>query len=793
MEPHVDASQWVEQALAPTSDPAWVMLETGYDPTREAGIEARFAIGNGFLGVRAARSVSRGPIWTSYQHNLSWASWPRTYVAGLFDTPNTEPPVPALVPAPDWLRCRIWINGEVALIRSGEMLAHYRWLDMRRGLMITEWHQRHPSGRIVRMRTLRFVSQADRALAGQLLTLAVDGEPAAVRLDVSFEALGSALESTSSSPDLAVWHTYQSAKTLAIAGMAELHLDGSAQPPEASETLNRCWRWTSVPGQEATLLRLAAFVLGDAPPHGEDSAAERATAAIDDARKAGWRAVLAAHERAWSERWADSDVEIEGDDEAQRAVRFAIYHLISAADPADERVSVGARALTGDSYLGHVFWDTEIYLLPFYTLTWPQAARALLMYRYHTLPGARAKAARMGYRGAFYAWESADTGEETTPEKIIDPNGRVIQVLCGIQEWHIVADVAYAVWRYWEATGDDAFMREAGAEILLETARFWASCAAQEQDGRYHIRGIIGPDEYHEHIDDNAFTNVMARWTLQRAADLVARLREAWPEHWQGLARRLGLGDEELAHWREVAERLVVHFDPQTGLFEQFEGYFGLEDIDIAQYEGRTVPMDVVLGRERTQRSQVIKQADVVAMLALLPEAFDRGIAEENFRYYEPRCGHGSSLSHAMHAVVAARLGQMQMAIHHFQKTAATDLGQTTVASAGGIRIAAQGGLWQAAILGFAGLSVSPEGVTLRPSLPPHWRSLAFRLHWRGRRLHLRITQNPDAVNASLEGGEPMTLTVGDQPISLAKGATERFLMTPAPEQRRTTASHSGE
>ncbi|HYN38050.1 MAG TPA: hypothetical protein VES39_02240, partial [Rhodospirillales bacterium] len=497
---------WLDRALTPTADPAWVLSETGYDPTREAGIEARFAVGNGFLGVRGSRSVSRGPSWTTWQHSLSWASWPRTYVAGLFDTPNTEPPVPALVPGPDWLRVRLWIDDELLLLRSGKLLEHRRHLDMRRGLLVTDWRQRVASGREVRVRTLRFVSQADRAVGGQTLWLDTGSTPAAVRLEASFEAMGSALEHVASEPGLELWRTAQSGKALAAAGWAELTTDGISLPAEMPEPLRWCWAWTSEPGRPALLARLAAFARTEGPggdPRGV------ARAALDRARSIGWKETLRAHERAWENRWRDSDVVIDGDEAAQQAVRFAIYHMIAAANPEDERVSVGARALTGDAYLGHVFWDTEIYLLPFYTLTWPEAARAMLMYRWHTIGGARGKAARLGCRGAAWAWESADTGEETTPERVIDPNGRVIDVLCGLQEWHITADIAYAVSRYWELTGDDAFLLQAGAEMLLEAARFWASCARLEDDGRYHIRGVIGPDEYHEGINDNAYTNEM--------------------------------------------------------------------------------------------------------------------------------------------------------------------------------------------------------------------------------------------------------------------------------------------
>jgi trehalose/maltose hydrolase-like predicted phosphorylase len=320
------------------------------------------------------------------------------------------------------------------------------------------------------------------------------------------------------------------------------------------------------------------------------------------------RRSLAAHEAAWQERWDASDVIIEGDDEAQEALRFAVYHLTSAANPADETVSVGARGLTGDAYFGHVFWDTEIYLLPFYTAVWPEAARAMLMYRYHTLRGAREKATTTGYKGALYAWESADTGEEATPERVVGPKGAMIDILTGRMEQHISADVAYAVWQYWRATGDDAFFIDAGAEILLETARFWASRALAEADGKRHIRHVIGPDEYHEDVDDSAFTNVMARWNIARGLETIEVMRTRSPERAGALCERLALGEAELADWHDAVGRIVTGRDPSTGLYEQFAGYHQLEPLDLALYADRKLPIDAVIGRDRTLRSQVVKQ-----------------------------------------------------------------------------------------------------------------------------------------------------------------------------------------
>ncbi len=769
----------MQDALEPTDDPSWVLHENGYDLVRESSIESRFAIGNGFLGVRAARAVSRATTWLAWLPSPAWASWPRTYVAGLFDMPNTDPPVPALVPVGDWLRVRILLDGKKLLLRRGTILEHRRTLDLRRGTLLARWQQRAPSGAVALLRTLRLVSQDDRALGLQFCRLELDRDNIEVTLDAWVEGAGMGMDPTRTEPDLCVWRTAETHKSVAIAAAVTLQLDGQARAPDAAGPLHWTWRWRSVAGQNVTLERLVAMARGDTPDADPGPAA---ASALERARAAGGAAVRAAHEAAWAGRWQASDVAIEGDPELERALRFAVYHLNSAANPDDPCVSVGARGLTGDAYLGHVFWDTEIYLLPFYIATWPEAARTLLMYRFRTLAGARAKAARGGWRGALYAWESADTGEETTPERVIGPAGTPVEVLSGRQEQHIAADVAYAVWKYWRVTGDDGFLLEAGAEIVLETARFWASRATLEADGRRHIRGVMGPDEYHEGIDDNAYTNGLARWNIFRALEVAALLRARWPARWEELATRLGLDAAELAQWDEAARTLVTGLDEATGLIEQFAGFFALEPVDLTRFAGRRLPVDVVLGRERTQRAQVVKQADVVALLALLPDEFDDAARLANFRTYEPRCAHGSSLSRSMHALVAARLGEMALALRYLQETAAIDLSDSAADSAGGVHIAALGGLWQAVMLGFAGVSLAGDTPALTPRLPPHWRSLGFRLCWRGRLVRIRISQGGQEVEAVLEAGEAMTLRVhGTQRALRLAGSPPPASPPPAP------------
>jgi trehalose/maltose hydrolase-like predicted phosphorylase len=754
------------QALQPTQDSSWVLTHEGYNVLTENAVESRFALGNGFLGMRASRPVSRGPTWVSWLGHIRWASWPRCYVAGLFDRPNTVPPVPALVPVADWSHVTLVLDGNPQLLLDGEYLASVRQLDMRRGILLSDLSYRAHAGITICSGELRLVSLADRAVALQLLRFSLDRDGIDVTLEANFAMAGMGMEPLQLDRDVCAWRTEGSGKAVAMAGSVTLRADGRPLVPERSFSLRWIWRWRSVAGQELELDRLVTVARSD---RWADDPALVAADAMARGRALGWRGVLAAHETAWRQHWDASDVIIEGDDKVQEAVRFAVYHLTSAANPEDECVSVGARGLTGDAYFGHVFWDTEIYLLPFYVGVWPEAARALLMYRYHTLHGARAKAAHFGFRGALYAWESADTGEETTPERVIGADGTPVEILTGRMEHHISADVAYAVWQYWRFTRDDDFFLRAGAEMLLETARFWASRAVAEADGKRHIRHVIGPDEYHEDVDDNAFTNVMARWNIGRGLETMDLLRERWPNHAAALREKLALGDDELADWRDAIARIVTGLDAATGIYEQFAGYHKLQPLDLSLYADRKMPIDVVIGPERTQRSQVVKQADVVALIALLPDEFPGAAAKANFRYYEPRCAHGSSLSAGIHALVAARLGETETALRFLRQAAIADL-ELDPNSAGGIRIAGLGGLWQAIILGFAGLDLKSDMLGIDPRLPPHWRSLSFRVCWRGRSVAIRIAGK--TAQATLVDGEGMEIRIAVTRGKLTPGVT---------------------
>lgn len=754
----------MHNVMRPTDDPKWTLTHEGCSVFTESALESRFALGNGFLGTRGSRSHTRGPTWVSWLGNIKWASWPRCYVAGLFDWPNMVRPVPVLMPVADWSRFRIVLDGKPHLLWGGTHLAIARTLDLHRGELFTETTYRTDGGIIIRGNELRLVSQADRSVGLQLVRFSLDRDGVDVLLEASFGMGGLDMEPLWLEPDLGAWRTQNSERGVAMAGAVTLRAGDGLLVPERPFSLRWIWHWRSVAGQMIEIDRMVAVARADSP---KDDPAPAAKAALARSQASGWRAVLAAHEVAWQNRWRDADIVVEGDDTVQRALRFAGYHLISAANPEDERVSVGARGLTGDAYFGHVFWDTEIYLLPFYTMVWPDAARAMLMYRFHTLPAARRKAAEMGCKGALYAWESADTGDEVTPESVVGPGDTMIEVRTGKMEIHISADIAYAIWQYWRVTGDDTFFVEAGAEILLETARFWASRAIAEQDGARHIRHVIGPDEYHEDVDDNAFTNVMARWNIIRALEAIDVLTKRWPNHAAALSNKLAIGGAELADWRDAAAGMVTGLDPATRIYEQFAGYHKLEPVDLSLYSGGKAPIEMLIGQERIQRSQVIKQADVVALEALLPEEFPGPIAEVNFNLYEPRCTHRSSLSAGMHALVAARLGDSTRALAHLHRAAATDL-ELDPDSAGGIRIAGLGGVWQAVVLGFAGLDLTGDGITINPRLPLKWQSVSFRVHYRGRAVQVRVART--TVTIAISDGPPVTVRIAGATRTLEGG-----------------------
>jgi kojibiose phosphorylase len=742
-------------------DREWLLVEEGFTLIREHEIESLFAIANGYVGNRG--SLAEGTALSS----------PATFVAGIFKQLDVPGSVPELMILPDWTGVRIWIDNYPLSIEHGRVLEHRRILDLRRGMLWREWRHRDPDGRITRIVAFRFASISDRHLLLHSVTLTPENYSSVVRFEsymkvadgaVSLLApewktrvssarpnvLPLALRAPGRDTTVAFGVTSQMASSSDITGKRAVGVNerGIVDDCKINVEVGKVYR----------LNRLVSVYSSRESANPFECAMEH----LQEVVPKGIQAAASAHAQEWESRWHAADVEVEGDDSLQSALRFAGYHLISACNPDDGSVSIGARTLSGPAYKGHVFWDTEIYMLPFYVFTHPKSARALLEYRYHTLEAAREKAHSFGFRGAMYPWESADTGEEVTPKSAILPNGEVIAVRSGEMEVHVTADIAYGVWRYWEATADDDFFLQFGAEIMLECARYWASRGVMASDARYHIRSVIGPDEYHEGVDDDAYTNLMAAWNLQRGVETAEILRLRWPNRWLELASRLQYTDQEIRTWFRLAGAMFTGFDPQTLLFEQFRGYFSTESVDLESYEPRSSTMDEILGHERIQQTNVVKQADVILANYLLSDETTAEVRTANFRYYESRTAHGSSLSPSIHALTAARIGDSHLAEKYLKQASEIDLGNNMGNSAGGVHAAALGGLWQALVFGFAGLAPYSSGLSFAPRLLPQWRHLAFALQWRGR--ILRISIGASEVHVAVKGSEPLELRIEGGP-----------------------------
>ena len=501
-----------------------------------------------------------------------------------------------------------------------------------------------------------------------------------------------------------------------------------------------------------------AAVVGDASKQPEP---EAALAHVKDAACAGFDALLAEQERAWGERWDHADVVIEGDDHLQLATRFALFHLMASVRDSGE-APVGARGVTGTGYRGHVFWDADTFVLPFLAATHPASARAMLEYRIRRLPAALEAARELRRAGARFPWESARSGRDVTPRSARDRTGRLVPIRTGQLEEHVVAQVAWAACHYLDWTGDQAFADGPGLTLLVETARYWASRVRTEPGGSAHIYGVIGPDEYHEPVDDNAFTNMMARWNLRRAAEM-ADTSDA-----RGAA--VAADVKERQRWRAVADALVDGYDATTGIYEEFAGFGKLESLVIAEVAPRRpIAADLLLGGARVANAQVVKQADVLMLHHLIPDDVVAGSLEPNLRYYEPRTAHGSSLSPAIHAALFARARNFPRALHALHIAGRVDLDDMTGSSAEGLHLGTMGGLWQALVFGFAGVRPRGGRLSIDPRLPPDWNALEVNVRFHGAHVGARI----EGAGMQLRADAPIDIELGGRSFRLRRGTSD--------------------
>lgn len=494
--------------------------------------------------------------------------------------------------------------------------------------------------------------------------------------------------------------------------------------------------------------------------HGE--AIESSKSNFESAVDCGYEALKKEHILVWENIWNNSDVVIEGDDEAQFALRYSIYHLCSIAPHNTDKCGIPARGLSGQVYKGAAFWDTEMFMLPFFQFTDKTVAENLLKYRINTLPGAERKAHEFGYEGAFYAWESQETGDDAcTFFNVTDIfTNRPLRTYFKDKQIHVSADMVFAMWDYCSVTGDYTVLRDGGLDMIYECVRFFYTYSSfRTYKNRYELLDVVGPDEYHERVDNNAFTNIMVKHAADILTYALDKVKSIYPDKYNEFIK-----DKELAWVYDFAQKLYVPEPDKDGIIEQFDGYFKMEDTVPTELKKRELKENEYWGcHGLASTTRVLKQADVVMMLNVFRSEYSNEIKKANWEFYEPYTEHGSSLSACAYAIVAANIGFTDWAYKYFMKTATVDLNGSTRQYLGSLYIggthpAANGGSWNTAIYGFAGVSYKDGILDISPNIPNKWQSLSFKLLWQCVRLTVVIGKNGVKVSADKKANLDITV-----------------------------------
>jgi alpha,alpha-trehalose phosphorylase len=731
----------------------WALRETELhlDVLAQAG--SVFALANGHIGLRGNLDEGEPNGLPGSYLNGFYEARPLPYAEAGYGYPEAGQTV---VNVTNGKIIRLLVDDEPFDVRFGECRSHERTLDFRAGVLSrrVEWHS--PAGRAVQVSSVRLVSFVQRAVAAMLYEVEpLDG---ATRLVVQSELVANEpMPGLSDDPRTAaiiesplrseqfsdhdakvvLVHSTKASMLRMAAGMDHI-VEGppgtETNPAESGEDLGRVTITADVaPGERLRVVKFLAY--GWSSQRSTAALRDQVAAALAEACRTGWEGLLAGQRAYLDDFWDRADVELDGDAELQQAVRFALFHALQAG-ARGERRAIAAKGLTGPGYNGHAFWDTETFVLPLLTYTIPDAAGDALRWRHATLDLARERAKQLGLAGAAFPWRTI-AGEECSS-----------YWPAGTAAFHVGADIADAVGRYQAATGDETFEREAGLELLVETARLWRSLGHHDAEGRFRIDGVTGPDEYSAVADNNVYTNLMAQRNLLLAADGVEQDEER--------AAELGVDLEEAAGWRDAATAIFVPYDEALGVHPQAEAFTEHQPWDFATTAPEQYPLLLHFPYFDLYRKQVAKQADLVLALHLRGDAFSAEHKARDFAYYEALTVRDSSLSACTQAVIAAEVGHLELAYDYFGEAALIDLDNLEHNTRDGLHIASLAGAWIVAVAGFGGMRDHGGRLTFAPRLPERLNRLAFGLCFRGRRLKVEVDQQ--RARYSLRQGEALEI-----------------------------------
>jgi alpha,alpha-trehalose phosphorylase len=756
----------------------WSLTEVGVDLASLGVNESVFALANGHIGMRGSLDEGEPVVVPGTYLNGFFEERPLPYAEAGYGYPEQGQTV---VNVTDGKLIRLLVGDSPLDLEYGDVISHRRTLDLRNGLLrrTTEW--RSPSGRQVRVTSTRLVSLTRRSIAAVEYSVECTDDQGDLYIAVQSDLLANESVTTETGDPRAgsvmkrplqsemhvgrgrhavLVHQTRRSKLRLAAGMEhEVDVpDSATEDLEISPDLARYTLAARLPaGSKLRLVKYLAY--GWSSRRSSAALRDQVEGALATAKLAGWGRLVREQRELLDRHWDEADVEIEGDDELQQAVRVGMFHVLQAGLRA-ERQPIPAKGLTGDGYDGHTFWDTETYVLPVLTYTVPAAARDALLWRHSTLDLARERARVLGQDGAAFPWRTI-RGEETSG-----------YWPAGTAAFHINADIADAVARYWWATLDVEFDRDYGTELLVETARLWASLGHFDDDRGFRIDGVTGPDEYTAIVDNNVYTNLMAQRNLREAVAAVARRPET--------AGRLLVSADELALWARAADEMLLPFNEVLGVHEQSEGFTHHEEWDFEATRPDQYPLLLHFPYFDIYRKQVIKQADLVMALHLRGDAFTLEEKIADFAYYEARTVRDSSLSAAQQAVIAAETGHLQLAHDYWGEAALTDLQNLHGNSGHGLHIASLAGGWMVAVAGFGGMRDHDGRLTFAPRLPPRIRRLAFRVVFQGRCLAVTVT-GQRATYRLVYGEEPLEIAHHGETLSVTHEVVERKIPEPPP------------
>lgn len=766
----------------------WALVEQQYD-TADLGVtETLFAVGNGYLGMRGNCEEGRD----SYAQG--------TFINGFHETFDIRHAEEAfgfakvgqtILNVPDTKTIRLYVDDEPLLLSVADLVSYERRLDFREGVLTRDIVWRTPSGKRVTIKNERLVSFVDRHLAVMRLTVCVEDADAPVVISgqvlnrqdgedeyrVSAAALGEGFDPRQARKfdhrvlepqeheehDGRVIMSYQVRNSGMTIGLAVDQAIETECPVRtftniSADRAEQTYRVQAQAGKPITVTKVVAYHTSRGVPTRELLSRCRRT--LDRIAETGIESVFEG-QRAWlADFWSRSDVVVGGKPEIQQAIRWNLFQVAQAGARA-EGTGIPAKGLTGSGYDGHYFWDQEIYVLPFFIYTNPRVARNVLRFRHLMLDAARRRARELNQDGALFPWRTIN-GEEASA-----------YYAAGTAQYHIDADVSYALIQYLKATGDGEFLTTVAIDILVETARMWADLGFWRSNGNdvFNIHGVTGPDEYTTVVDNNLYTNVMARHNLWWAVRAVRELGERDPEAYERAVLRLRIQPEELDEWQRAADRMAVPFDETLGIHPQDDHFLEREVWDLAQTPPEHRPLLLHYHPLVIYRFQVIKQADVVLALVLQGNHFSDEDKLANFKYYDPLTTGDSTLSSVAQCIIAAEVGYQDLAMEYFLKGLYVDLADLHGNASDGVHVASAGGIWGAVINGFAGMRDHDGILSFDPRLPADWGHLGFSLVWRGMQLDFLLRRDSLQITADA-GGSACEITVRGQQIAIEPGTT---------------------